>query len=110
MVLSYNKVMFPPEQSHKVAEAWAKWLKDNPPDPSIEKTICVGVRSTEDGMALAIGIGDVAKGKAKEALVRNTAQNLFIAGKVPGLRYKAEIMLDVSEAFKLLGMTAPEKY
>lgn len=110
MVLSYNQVIFPPDQSHKVGEAWAEWLKKNPPDPSIEKTICVGVRSTEDGNVLAIGIGDVAKGKAKEALVRVTAQNLFMAGKVPGLRYKAEIMLDISEAFKLLGMTAPEKY
>ena len=110
MVLSYNQVIFPPDQSHKVGEAWAEWLKENPPDPSIEKTICVGVRSTEDGNVLAIGIGDIAKGKAKEALVRLTAQNLFMAGKVPGLRYKADIMLDVSEAYKLLGMTAPEKY
>lgn len=110
MVLSYNQVIFPPDQSHKVGEAWAEWLKKNPPDTSIEKTICVGVRSTEDGNVLAIGIADVAKGKAKEALVRLTTQNLFMAGKVPGLRYKAEIMLDISEAYKLLGMTAPEKY
>ena len=110
MVLSYNKVMFPPEQSHKVGEAWAEWLKKNPPDPSIEKTICVGALSTEDGMVLAIGIGDIAKGKSKEALVRATAQNLFMAGKVPGLRYKTEIILEVSEAYKLLGLTAPEKY
>ena len=108
MVLSYNRVIFPPDQSYKIAEAWAEWMKDNPPDPSIEKTICVGALSTEDGNVLAIGIGDVAKGKAKEALERTTAQNLFMAGKVPGLKYKVEIILDVSEAYKLLGMTAPE--
>ena len=108
MVLSYNKVMFPPEQSHKVAKAWAEWLKDNPPDPSIEKTICVGASSTEDGMVLAIGIGDIAKGKSKEALEHTTAQNLFMAGRVPGLRYKTEIILEVSEAYKLLGMSSPE--
>ena len=108
MVLSYSKVMFPPEQSHKVAVAWAEWLKNNPPDPSIEKTICVGVLSNEDGMVLAIGIGNIAKGKSKEALERTTAQNLFMAGKVPGLRYKTEIILDISEAYKILGMSAPE--
>ena len=108
MVLSFSKVIFPPDQSHKVAEAWAEWMKDNPPDSSIEKTLCVGVLSTEDGNVLAIGVSDVAKGKTKEALERATAQNLFMAGKVPGLKYKTEIILNVSEAYKLLGMTAPE--
>ena len=108
MVLSYNKVIFPPDQSYKIAEAWAEWMKDNPPDPSIEKTICVGALSTEDGNVLAIGIGDIVKGKVKEALERTTAQNLFMAGKVPGLKYKVEIILDVSEAYKLLGKTSPE--
>lgn len=108
MVLSYNQVIFPPDQSNKAAEAWAEWMKQNPPDPSIEKTICVAVRSTEDGNVLAIGIGDIAKGKVKEALVRTTAQNLFMAARVPGLKYKADVMLDVSEAYKLLGMTSPE--
>ena len=57
---------------------------------------------------LAIGIGNIAKGKSKEALERTTAQNLFMAGKVPGLRYKTEIILDISEAYKILGMSAPE--
>ena len=108
MVLSFNKVMFPPDQSHKVAEAWSQWMKDNPPDPSLEKTICVGATSTEDGMVLAIGIGDIAKGKTKEALAHTTAQNLFMAGKVKGLRYKTDIILDISEAYKLLNMTAPD--
>jgi hypothetical protein len=108
MVLSFNKVMFPPDVSYKVADAWIEWMKDNPPDPSIEKNLCVGVLSTEDGNILAIGLGEVPKGKAKEALELNTKQNLFMAGKVPGLKYKTEIILDVSEAYKLLGMTAPE--
>lgn len=108
MVLSFNKVIFPPDVSYKVAEAWTEWMKDNPPDPSIEKNLCVGVLSTEDGNILAIGIADVAKGKAKESLEYNTKQNLFMAGKVPGLKYKTDIILNVSEAYKLLGMTAPE--
>jgi len=108
MVLSFNKVIFPPDQSHKVAEAWTEWLKNHPPDPSIEKTICVGATSTEDGMVLAIGIAEIAKGKTKESLEHNTAQNLFMAGKVSGLKYKTDIILDISEAYKLLGMSAPD--
>ena len=58
---------------------------------------------------LAIGIGEIMKGKEKEALQRNTKQNLFLASKVDGLKYKSEIMLDFTEAYKILGITAPEK-
>ena len=108
MVLEFNRVMFPPDVSYKVAEAWVEWMKDNPPDPSIQKNICVGVTSTEDGTILAIGISEVVKGKASEVLKNTTAQNLFMAGKVPGLKYKTEIILEVSEAYKLLNMTAPD--
>ncbi len=49
------------------------------------------------------------KGKEKEALQRNTKQNLFMASKVDGLKYKSEILLDFKEAYKILGITAPEK-
>jgi hypothetical protein len=108
MVLEFNRVIFPPDVSYKVAEAWAQWMKDNPPDPSIQKNLIVGVTSTEEGNVLAIGISEVVKGKAKEVLENTTAQNLFMAGKVPGLKYKTEIILNVSEAYKLLGMTAPD--
>ena len=45
----------------------------------------------------------------KEALQRNTKQNLFMASKVNGLKYKSEILLDFKEAYKILGITAPEE-
>lgn len=108
MVLMYNQVSFPPDQSDKVAKRYIEWMKDNPPDPSIEKTICIGVRSTEDGHILVIGIGDIAKGKVQEALQNTTKANLFIAAQVPGIKYKVDVMLNFTEAYKLLGMTAPE--
>jgi len=108
MVLMLNQVWFPPEESDKVAKRYIDWMKENPPDPSIEKTICIGVRSTEDGHVLAIGIGDIVKGKEKDALINTTKGNLFLAAKIPGIRYKSEIMLEFSEAYKVLGMTAPE--
>ncbi len=108
MVLMFNQVIFPPDQSDKVAKRYVEWMKDNPPDPSIEKTICIGVRSTEDGNILVIGIGDIGKGKVQEALQNTTKANLFIAAVVPGLKYKTDVMLNFTEAYKLLGMTAPE--
>ena len=107
MVLSFNKVIFPPEQASKIADAWAEWMKDNPPDPSIEKDLALGVLSTEDGNILAFGIADVMKGKAKESLEYNTRSNLFMASKIPGLKYKTEIILSISEAYKLLGKISP---
>ena len=108
MVLMFNQIMFPPQESNKVAKRYVEWMKDHPPDPSIEKTLCIGVRSTEDGNILAIGISETAKGKVQEALKLGTQQNLFLAAGVPGLKYKVDVMLDISEAYKLLGMTAPE--
>ena len=108
MVLIVNHLMFPPDQSNKVATRYIEWMKDHPPDPSIEKTLCIGVHSTEDGNILAIGIADVAKGKVKESLKLGTEQNLFLAAGVPGLKYKVDVMLSYTEAYKILGMNAPE--
>ena len=108
MVLMLNQVWFPPEQSDKVATRYIEWMKENPPDPTVEKTLCIGVRSTEDGHVLAIGIGDITKGKEKESLINATKGNLFLAAKIPGIRYETDLMLDFSEAYKVLGMTAPD--
>ncbi len=47
------------------------------------------------------------KGKEKEALQINTKQNLFLASKIDGLRYKTDIFMDFTEAYKILGMTPP---
>lgn len=44
----------------------------------------------------------------KEALKRTTQQNLFMASKIDGLKYKVEIFLDFTEAYKILGLTPPE--
>ena len=103
-----NRVWFPADQSNKIAKAFTEFLKDNPPDKSIEKTLVIAVGSDEDGTLLTYGIGEIMKGKEKEALKRSTQQNLFIASKINGLRYKIEIFLDFTEAYKILGMTAPD--
>jgi len=103
-----NRVWFPADQSNKIAKAYVDFLKDFPPDNSIEKTLVIAVGSDEDGTLLTYGIGEIMKGKEKEALKRSTQQNLFLASKVDGFRYKVEILLNFPEAYKILGMTPPE--
>ena len=109
MTKMINRVWFPPDQSHKVAQAYIDLLKEMPPDPTIEKTICVAVGSDEKGDILVHGVGEVQKGKEQEALMRTSQGNLFMSSKVDGLKYKSEIFLDFTEAYKILGMSAPEE-
>jgi len=103
-----NRIWWPADQSDKIAKSFTDFLKDNPPDNSIEKTLVIAVGSDEDGTLLVYGIGEIMKGMEKEALKRSTKQNQFMASKVDGLKYKVEIFLDFTEAYKILGMTAPD--
>jgi hypothetical protein len=109
MTILLNRVWFPADQSSKVAKAFVDALKDFPPDAAISKNTGIFVGSTEDGTVLAYGVDEITKGKEKEALVKTTAQNLLMASKIEGLRYKSEVLLDFKEAYKILGITAPEK-
>ena len=108
MVLLLNEATFPPEQTSNVGQAYADWLKENPPDPSIEKELGIGVLNTEDGNMLSIGMGDIVKGKVEEVLKRTTQQNLFIANKVEGFKFKTKVILNYTEVYEILGITAPE--
>ena len=109
ITITINRVWFPPDQSHKIAQAYVDWLKETPPDPTIEKTLCVAIGSDENGTLLAYGIGEIKKGKEKEALMNTSKGNLFMASKIEGLKYKTEILMDFTEAYKILGMSAPEE-
>ncbi len=57
---------------------------------------------------MVLGIGDIVKGKEKEALENTTKQNLFLASKVEGFKYKTEVILNFTEAYKIIGMDAPD--
>ena len=104
-----NRVWFPPDQSNKIAKAYVDYLKDNPPDSSIEKNLAIAVGSDEDGNVLVYGIGEVMKGKEKEALANVTKGNLFLASKMDDLKYKTEIFMDFTEAYKILGIAPPKE-
>ena len=108
ITLLFTRNYFPPDQSSQVAKRYVEWLKDNPPDNTIDKSICIGVMSAEDGNVMVIGVGEIGKGKEREALERTTKQNLFIALGVDGFKYKTEVILNFTEAYKILGMEAPD--
>ena len=108
ITLLYNRVFVPPDQASKVGKKYIEWLKDNPPDKTVDKTLCIAALSTEDGNIMVIGIGQIGKGKEKEALAEATRQNLFLAREIDGLKYKVDVVLDFTEAYKIMGMDAPE--
>ena len=108
LTLLYLRNWFPPDQADKIAKRFMDWIKDNPPDSSIDKNLGIGVTSDENGMILAISLSEIMKGKEKEVLELATKQNLFMAAGIVGFKYKSEIILDFPEAYKILGMTAPE--
>ena len=108
MAILITRNWFPPDQSSKVAKRYVEWLKDNPPQPDVDKSLAIAVTSAETGEILVYGVGQIGKGKEKEALLNATKQNLFMAAGIENFRYKTEITLDFTEAYKILGMTAPE--
>jgi hypothetical protein len=108
MAILITRNWFPPDQSSKVAKRYVEWLKSNPPQPDIDKTLAISVTSAETGEILVYGIGQLGKGKEKEALINATKQNIFMAAGIENFRYKSEITLDFMEAYKILGLTAPE--
>ena len=108
LTILYVRNWFPPDQGNKVAKRYVDWLKDNPPDNTIDKNLGIGITSDENGMVLAISLSEIMKGKEKEALQEATKQNLFMAAGIEGFKYKSEVILDFTEAYKILGMTPPE--
>jgi len=108
LAILISRIWFPPDQSSKVAKRYVEWLKDNPPQPDVDKTLAIAISSAETGEVLVYGVGQIGKGKEKEVLLNTTKQNLFLAAGIENFRYKVEVTLDFSEAYKVLGMTAPE--
>ncbi len=108
ITLIFTRAYYPPNQGNKVGKKFIEWLKDNPPEPSIDKSLCIGVTSTEAGDIMVIGIGQVGNGKEKEAMERAARQNMFLANEIEGFKYKTELIMDYTEAYKIINMTAPE--
>ena len=108
MAILITRIWFPPNQSSKVAKRYVEWLKDNPPQPDVDKSLAIAVTTADTGEVMVYGIGQIGKGKEKEALINVTKQNLFMSAGIDNFRYKSEVTLDFTEAYKILGMSAPE--
>jgi hypothetical protein len=54
-------------------------------------------------------VSQVKKGKEQEALQSTTQADLFMVSKIEGLKYKVDILLDFTEAYKVLNMVQPEE-
>ena len=108
ITILFSRVWFPADQANKIAKRYIDWLKDNPPDKTIETNVRIGILSAENGNILAVSMADIVKGKEKEALFNVTKQNVFLATGIEEFKYKSEVILDFQEAYKILNMTAPE--
>jgi hypothetical protein len=108
LTILFNRAWFPASEGNKVGKAYVDWLKDNPQDKSVMKLLGIGVTSSEDGEVLVYGFDTIINGKEKEALEYTTKQDLFMATRVDSFKYKVEVILDFTEAYKIINMTAPQ--
>ena len=106
MVYVINNIWYPTNKSNEVAKKYFDVLKKYPPDPSLGKTLLILVRSTKEGIHV-LGIGKPAEGKMQENMMRVTQGNEMMAS-IDGLTYQIETYMDYTEAYKVLGMEAPE--
>ncbi|MFW9941486.1 MAG: hypothetical protein ACFFFT_10640 [Candidatus Thorarchaeota archaeon] len=108
MVFTIMTTFFPIGKSSEVAKNWIKSLQKYPPDASLSKTLAIGVNPTKDGIKVVI-IGEVAKGKYVEALLRGVRSTHEFMSSVEGFRYEIETFMDITEAMPIVGMEAPEE-
>ncbi|MFW9865012.1 MAG: hypothetical protein ACFFEN_02865 [Candidatus Thorarchaeota archaeon] len=107
MVLMVVTVHIPPDKANELAKSYIESLKKYPPDPSISKTLAIGVRPTKYGYKI-IGVGDVVKGKFGEAFLRQVQSSQEASVDIEGYRYEIETFMDITEAMPIVGMKAPE--
>ena len=82
-------IHYPNAMASEVAKRYLESLKKYPPDPSLAKTLAIGVRATNEGIKV-IGIADVEKGKYEEALLRQVQSTHEFHSDIEGYRYVIE--------------------
>ncbi|MFW9876670.1 MAG: hypothetical protein ACFFG0_26545, partial [Candidatus Thorarchaeota archaeon] len=103
MVLIVAKVVFPHAKSSKVAKKNIQMIQKYPADPSLGKTIVIGVNSRIDAMEV-LAIGEVKKGKVEEFMSRLASQYQEYALEIDGFKYQMETYFTIAEAYNILGM------
>ncbi|MFX0167571.1 MAG: hypothetical protein ACFE9V_19800 [Candidatus Hodarchaeota archaeon] len=108
MVFTTMTVWYPTGKSSEVAKKWVESLQKYPPDPSLVKTLAIGVKPTKDGIKVVV-IGDIVKGKYEDALLRGVRSTHEFLSSIEGFRYEIETFMDITEAMPIVGMEAPEE-
>ncbi len=106
MVLIISTALYPHDKGSEVAKKVIEVLKKYPPDPSLAKTLSIGAKATTDGIKV-ITVTEVKKGKFDEAyaLANKSAMEYT---SIEGFKFEMETYMDANEAFKVIGMEAPE--
>ena len=87
MVFTIMTVWYPIGKSSEVAKKWVESLQKYPPDPSLFKTLAIGVKPTKEGIKV-VSISDVVKGKYQEALLRGIRSSHEFMSGIEGYRYE----------------------
>ncbi|MFW9999707.1 MAG: hypothetical protein ACFE88_06280 [Candidatus Hermodarchaeota archaeon] len=98
--------MFPHAKSNKVAKKNIEMIQKYPADPSIGKTLVIGVKATVEAMEV-LAVGEVKKGKVEEFMSRLATQYQEYALQIDGFKYQMETYFSIAEAYKILGMEPP---
>lgn len=106
MVLIMTTVLYPHKVANEVAKKYIEMVQKYPTDPSLGEMLAMGTRATLDGIKV-IYIGSIAKGKVEEALSTLATQYQEYTS-IEGFKWQVETLLDMAEAYKAVGMTAPE--
>jgi len=106
MVLVLATILYPHKVANEVAKKYIEMVKKYPADPSLGEMLTLGTRATLEGIKV-VSIGSIAKGKVEEAL-SNLATQYQEYTSIEGFKWQVEMLMDMAEAYKAVGMTAPE--
>lgn len=107
MVLLVSTVLIPHAAASKIAKKYIEMLKKYPPRPDLSETIALGTRGTKKGIII-FSVMNVKKGKVEETIINVTGQNQEYVAAIDGLKWQLDTYMDMTEAYKAIGMEAPE--
>ena len=107
MVLMMITSCYPHAKGIDVANKYIELNKKYPPDRSLGKTLVIGVTASHEGIK-SIAISSVVKGKFEEAVALQSRVQLEFAQSIEGYTYKLKTLMDVTEAYEVVNMQAPE--
>lgn len=106
MVLVLATIIYPHKVANEVAKKYIEMVQKYPADPSLGEMLALGTRATLEGIKV-ISVGSIPKGKVEEVML-NLATQYQEYTSIEGFKWQVELLMDMAEAYKAIGMTAPE--